>query len=103
MDLSEKLNAIKVLMQQVEIEITSLEAGRKASAPRARKHLQAIKSQCHLLRKDVTIFVSNLPTKKKETKDIDAVAVKKESEVVGSDGLPSIGEKKQEVQGSIPK
>lgn len=102
MSLSEKLNAIKTLLNQVEIEIVSLDSGRKASAPRARKHLQAIKSQCHLLRKDVTVFVSTLPTKKK-TKDIDAVAVKKESEVVGSDGLPSIGEKKQEVQGSIPK
>ena len=65
MVLSEKLNAIKVLIQQVEIEITSLEAGRKASAPRARKHLQRIKNECHELRTQTTLFVSTLPPKKK--------------------------------------
>ncbi len=52
-------------LETAEREIASLEGGRKASAARARKALQIIKSLSHTLRKQVVEYSKNLPTKKR--------------------------------------
>lgn len=63
MSLSQQITALKTLLEQAESEIKSLEGGRKASAARARKSLQGIKSSSHGLRKLITEHTRALPVK----------------------------------------
>ena len=61
------INEIRMQLETAEREIASLEGGRKASAARARKALQIIKSLSHALRKQVVEYSRSLPVKKRET------------------------------------
>jgi hypothetical protein len=63
MSLSQSITSLRTLLDIADKEIKSLESGRKASAARARKSLQNIKISCHTLRKDITLFTKELPTK----------------------------------------
>ena len=69
MNLSESICGLRSMLDNAEVEIKSLEAGRKASSARARKSLQNIKNSCHNLRKAVTIHTKALPTKTRVKKD----------------------------------
>ena len=60
------ISEIRMQLETAEREITSLESGRKASAARARKALQIIKSLSHALRKQIVEYSKGLPTKKRE-------------------------------------
>jgi hypothetical protein len=63
MNLSECICGLRSMLDNAEVEIKSLENGRKASSARARKSLQNIKNSCHNLRKAVTLHTKALPTK----------------------------------------
>jgi len=63
MNLSGSICGLRSMLDNAEVEIKSLEAGRKASSARARKSLQNIKTSCHNLRKAVTLHTKALPTK----------------------------------------
>ncbi len=63
MSLKEKVNEIRLQLDTTEKELLSLEGGRKASAARARKSLQLIKSLSHTLRKQIVDYTKGLPTK----------------------------------------
>ena len=65
MSLKEKVNEIRLQLDATEKEIASLEGGRKASAARARKSLQLIKSLSHTLRKQIVEYTKSLPTKRR--------------------------------------
>lgn len=73
MSLLESITELKSLVESYETECKSLVNGRKASAPRCRKHLQSIKLLSHNLRKQITTYTQALPIKsrsKKETLEI---------------------------------
>tara|TARA_R110000850_G_scaffold111078_2_gene224522 strand:- start:1306 stop:1665 length:360 start_codon:yes stop_codon:yes gene_type:complete len=74
MSLSEAINEIQTLLDQTKAEIKILESGRKASAPRARKHAQSIKNLAHNLRKNITSHVSTIPVKTRTRKENVEVA-----------------------------
>ena len=69
MSLSEQLLLMRKSLDETEKELKSLEGGRKASAPRARKSLQALKQSSHALRKQITESVKGMPTKKRTKKE----------------------------------
>jgi hypothetical protein len=69
MSLSEQLLLMRQSLDATEKELKSLESGRKASAPRARKSLQALKQSSHQLRKQITESVKGMPTKKRTKKE----------------------------------
>ena len=62
------ITEIQSLLDQTKAEILLLESGRKASGPRARKHIQSIKTSAHALRKSITEHVSTIPVKKRVVK-----------------------------------
>ena len=68
MSLTIAINELQSLLDQAKVEIASLESGRKASAPRARKHMQGLKTGSHTLRKAITEHVSTIPVKKRVAK-----------------------------------
>lgn len=68
MSLSDQVLLMRQSLDNVERELKSLEAGTKASAPRARKNLQALKQSSHALRKQITENVKTMPTKKRVKK-----------------------------------
>ena len=68
MSLTTSINELQVMLDNAKLEITALEAGKKASAPRARKHMQGIKTHAHALRKSITGHVSSIPIKKRVAK-----------------------------------
>ena len=65
MSLKEKVNEIRLHLDNAEKEVESLTSGRKASAARSRKSLQLIKSLSHSLRKEIVNFTKALPTKRR--------------------------------------
>ena len=69
MNLSNSITSLRTMLDNAEVEIKSLEGGRKASSARARKSLQNIKTSCHNLRKQVTLHTKTLPTKSRAKKD----------------------------------
>ena len=76
MSLKEKVNEIRLQLDATERELASLEGGRKASAARARKSLQLIKSLSHTLRKQIVDYTKKLPTKRRTPEVIaEVVAV----------------------------
>ena len=83
MSLKEKVNEIRLQLDATERELASLEGGRKASAARARKSLQLIKSLSHTLRKQIVDYTKALPTKRRtpievaEEMPVEVVAVPK--------------------------
>ena len=70
-NLSQSIVQLKSLVFQYETELTSLQAGRKASAARARKFLQQIKTLAHKMRGDIMIYTRDLPTKSRSVKITD--------------------------------
>ena len=70
-NLSQSIAELKTLIGQCETELTSLQAGRKASSARARSSLQKIKQLAHKLRGDIMIFTRELPTKSRTKKNIE--------------------------------
>jgi len=67
--LSDQILLMKQSLDETEKELKALEGGRKASAPRARKSLQALKQSSHQLRKQITDSVKSMPTKKRTKKE----------------------------------
>jgi len=67
--LSEQILLMRKSLDETEKELKSLESGKKASAPRARKSLQALKQSSHQLRKQITESVKSMPTKKRVKKE----------------------------------
>lgn len=69
MSLSNEINSIKLMIELASTEIASLESGVKASAPRARKALQSIKTASHELRKNITASIKKTKPIKEEKKE----------------------------------
>ena len=67
--LSEQILLMRQSLDDTERELKSLESGKKASAPRARKSLQSLKNSSHALRKQITDSVKSMPTKKRTKKE----------------------------------
>ena len=67
--LSEQILLMRQSLDDTERELKSLESGKKASAPRARKSLQSLKQSSHALRKQITDSVKSMPTKKRVKKE----------------------------------
>lgn len=61
---------------QCELEIDALVGGKKASAPRVRSQLQAIKSLAHEMRKSTTVVAKSFPAKTRATKPNQKAPVK---------------------------
>ena len=106
------LNDQVVLMRQslenVERELKSLESGKKASAPRARKALQTLKQSSHSLRKQITDSVKTMPVKsrgKKETVNIQDARMSQveEPEPEEPEPEPESEEKKSSTKKAKPK
>ncbi len=66
--LSEQILLMRKSLDETEKELKSLESGKKASAPRARKNLQALKQSSHQLRKQITESVKAMPVKARAKK-----------------------------------
>ena len=62
-DLNQQAAELKTLLSQFDLELKSLQSGKKASAPRARSSLQKIKTLSHSMRSGVMSFTKELPTK----------------------------------------
>ena len=71
--LSQSIAELKTLIGQCETELTSLQAGRKASAARVRSSLQQIKTLSHKMRGDIMIYTRELPTKTRTKKNIEPI------------------------------
>ena len=67
--LSDQVLLMKQSLENVEKELKSLESGKKASAPRARKALQSLKQSSHSLRKQITENVKGMPVKSRGKKE----------------------------------
>lgn len=68
MSLKDQSTILRNHLLQCELEIDNLLAGRKASAPRVRSQLQAIKTLAHEMRKTTTDVTKAFPVKSKTTK-----------------------------------
>jgi chromosome segregation ATPase len=78
MSLKEKVNEIRLQLDATERELASLDGGRKASAARARKSLQLIKSLSHTLRKQIVDYTKALPTKRRTPIEVAEVPIVEE-------------------------
>ena len=80
MSLKDQATILRNHLLQCELEIDNLLAGKKASAPRVRSQLQAIKALAHEMRKTTTGVTKSFPVKSKTTKpnqkDIDIEEIK---------------------------
>jgi len=65
MSLTESISSIKAHLTTAESELTSLQAGKKASSGRARKSLQHIKQLAHLLRKQIIEHTKGMVVKER--------------------------------------
>ena len=70
--LSEQILLMRKSLDETEKELKSLESGKKASAPRARKSLQSLKTSSHALRKQITEHTRSMPVKAR-VKKVEAV------------------------------
>ena len=71
MSLSEQVILMRQSLDECERELKSLEGGRKASAPRARKSFQALKQSSHAMRKQITESVKSMPVKSRTKKEVE--------------------------------
>ena len=69
--LADQVLLMKQSLENVERELKSLESGKKASAPRARKALQSLKQSSHSLRKQITENVKTMPVKSRSVKVVE--------------------------------
>jgi len=90
MGLIDTVNTLKSHIDNVSTEIQSLEAGRKAAAPRARKSLQEIKKLSHELRKGVIEHLNTLKPVKAPI-ELEAPEIKK---VMNEVVLPVVSKKR---------
>ena len=72
-DLNQKIAELKTLIGQAEVELLSLQSGKKASAPRVRASLQKIKTLSHSMRSDVMTFTKSLPVNSRVKKTVEPV------------------------------
>ena len=63
--LKDQATILRNHLLQCELEIDNLIAGKKASAPRVRSQLQAIKALAHEMRKTTTEVAKSFPVKSK--------------------------------------
>ena len=70
MSLIDSITSLRTQLDNAESEILSLSGGKKASAARARKSLQNIKSSCHTMRKSITDHTKGMVTKPRVKKEI---------------------------------
>jgi hypothetical protein len=70
MSLIDSITSLRTQLDNAESEILSLSGGKKASAARARKSLQTIKSSCHTMRKSITDHTKGMVTKPRVKKEI---------------------------------
>jgi hypothetical protein len=68
MSLSDSIAELKHEILTVEKECIALQLGKKASASRVRKSLQNIKTKSHGMRKDITLYSKEMPTKSRKPK-----------------------------------
>lgn len=92
--LTEQILLMKKSLDETEKELKELEGGRKASAPRARKSLQALKQSSHQLRKQITESVKSMPVKKR---------TKKSEEVLPMEEIKQLQAEPEEVVEEKPK
>ena len=78
--LSDQIVVLKSTIANAESEIIALQSGRKASAAKARAHLQKVKTLSHTMRSDIMLYVKSLPTKSRTKKEvvIEPIVEKKE-------------------------
>jgi hypothetical protein len=88
------LQTINSELKTADEQLTLLKQGRKNAAPRARESLLKIKKECDLLRKEVLIFMKQIPIKTK------ALKVEVEEPEVEE---PKVEEVKVEVEKKKPK
>ena len=100
-NLTQSIAELKTLMGQVETELLSLQAGKKASAPRVRASLQKIKALSHSMRTGIMEHVKALPTKTK-TKKVEPVEDDKENVEPVEDVLPVPPVLEQETPEAVP-
>ena len=67
-NLSQSIAELKTLVGQCGEELTSLQSGKKASAPRCRASLQKIKTLSHTMRAGVMEFTKEMPVKSRTKK-----------------------------------
>ena len=70
--LEQQMTVMKNYLENAEKELISLKGGKKASAARVRKQLQALKTESHLMRKNIMEHTKAMPVKprvKKESKE----------------------------------
>ncbi len=80
--LIDRMNTLKGHIDSAFTEIESLEGGKKAAAPRARKSLQEIKKLSHELRKGVIEHLNTLKPVKPTPIELEAPEVKKVMDLV---------------------
>ena len=97
MSLTDSINNIRAHLSTAESELTSLQAGKKASSGRARKSLQQIKQLSHLLRKQIIEHTKALPTKKR------TAIVAEEPEKEPAQAVPLVEEPQAAVSAPAPK
>ena len=70
MSLIDSITSLRTQLDNAESEILSVSGGKKASAARARKSLQTIKSSCHTMRKSITDHTKGMVIKPRVKKEI---------------------------------
>ena len=98
MSLNDQILLMRQSLDETERELKALEGGRKASAPRARKSLQALKQSSHQLRKQITESVKSMPTKKRIKKEEVNVLEGRESQIEPEPEEPEPVEKPKRVR-----
>lgn len=69
--LTQSLNELKFMIEQVETDVKKLEGGKKASSSQIRKILMNIKTKSHGMRKSVSDHVKTIPIKTRVKKDVE--------------------------------
>jgi Ser-tRNA(Ala) deacylase AlaX len=87
-------------LQEAREELESLKKGKKASAARCRSHLQKLKKECDVLRKDILEYTKGLPVKKKEKK-IDMIIPVITPEEINT--IVENSQKSEKVDNNIPQ
>jgi hypothetical protein len=91
-DLEQLCNELQTQLNITLSEVRELKAGKKTSAPKARKSLQALKIGSHALRGHITEFQKAMPVKSRIRKEPDAPATTQVAENLSDNdegvGLP---------------
>jgi TolA-binding protein len=104
--LSEQIILMRQSLDQTEKELKSLESGKKASAPRARKSLQSLKTSSHALRKQITEHTRSMPVKaraKKPAVDMPIEEARQLQAIPEEEPMPIVDDKPKKVRKSRAK